>query len=145
LIGGLAVLLCGAGLVGCGSSRPTAEVSGQITFEKKAPDVEGLVLSFMPADGQAVAFELNKDGTFKGKAVPVGENRLSLVFAGDGPSAVAPQITAKRAAQKTDSGKNALQAAGLSIPKNFQSPLTSGKKLVVEAGKENLLDWDINK
>src|ERR1700722_2351250 len=49
-------------IAGCGSSgKPTADVSGSIKFSGKAPDLDGLRISFLAADGRPVVLDVGKD------------------------------------------------------------------------------------
>jgi hypothetical protein len=142
-------------LSGCG--KPTAEVSGTITLNGKAPDLDGLQINFMSeAGGAGVSADVNKDGTFKAANVPVGKVLASLTY----KSTEVPhknesrlkKIEMKKAADKGDkadpkafqeSNDKPAPPAKNPIPAKFGDPRTSGMVITVESGSPNALKWDI--
>jgi hypothetical protein len=68
----LALLTCPARA----ADAKTATVEGKVTLDGK-PLAAGKV-SFHPKAGKAVVADLNKDGTYTAKKVPIGEVRISI-------------------------------------------------------------------
>jgi hypothetical protein len=138
-------------LLGCG--RSTAEVSGTITLNGKAPDIDGLQINFVSeAGGQVVSAAVAKDGTFKAKDVPVGKVLASLIYTGPEdavPKTKREDILKGNKGKKadgnlvpTDAGKTATTGKSL-IPPKFSDPQTSGMTLTVESGSPNTVSWDV--
>ncbi len=75
----LAVLFL-AGMASPAAGADTADVQGKVTFAGK-PVVKGKVV-FQPAKGKAVVANLNKDGSFSAKAVPVGPTKVAITAPG---------------------------------------------------------------
>jgi hypothetical protein len=148
-------------LGGCGKGSATAEVTGTITLNGKAPDLDGLQINFVSdAGGPGVAAEVNKDGTFTATGVPVGKVLASLTYASGQDNAAKDKagearIKKKEVRAKLQKGEKAdgkvlapdeataTKGAKNPIPEKFLDPRTSGKTLVVEAGRSNTLTWDI--
>jgi hypothetical protein len=63
--------------LGCDGKR-RASVSGTVTIDKKAPNLSGLIISFVGSDGQAATAEVDADGSYQVSGVLVGENKVSL-------------------------------------------------------------------
>jgi hypothetical protein len=139
-------LLSVAGLVevsGCGGGgKPTADVSGSITLQGKAPDLEGLRICFMASDGQPVVIDVNKDGSFKGRGVAVGENKLSLNYSPPGSQPAQPRLKERGPNAKHDVDLP-VAAAKNPIPEQFRDPQKSPKTFTIEAGKDNAIQWDV--
>jgi hypothetical protein len=137
--------------VGCGGNSPTASVKGTVTLGGKAPQVEGLRIRFMAADGQPKLFAVGPDGSFTATAVSVGDNRLSLDFEAPGaPSAeeraaIARGKTKDRAKDKDDDGSPAKATSAVKnpVPERFRDAISTPKTFTVEAGKDNVLTWDV--
>src|SRR5262249_50970383 len=68
-----------ATLAGCG--KKTTDVTGTVTVNGKAPNLEGLGISFVGADGRPVTTAVAKDGSFKASGVPLGETQVGLTYA----------------------------------------------------------------
>jgi hypothetical protein len=155
------VVLAALGLLsGCGGPQ-TAEVSGTITLKGKAPNLDGLQINFLGKDGRAVSALVNPDGTFKATSVPVGEEQVGLSYTPPemvqaierlGKSRKSPEELAKGpgAGMKIDpdSLKPGIKELGPGafknpIPERYLDPRTSQKTITVEAGRDNVLTWDI--
>jgi hypothetical protein len=133
-------------VAGCGSgAKPTAEVSGTIKLNGKAPDLDGLTICFLAADGRPVVFDVSKEGTFKGSGVSLGENKLSLNYS---PPSNQPSLSQKKTKER---GGNALEDAPTTpapknpIPEQFRDSQKTLKTFTIEAGKENIVMWDVNR
>jgi hypothetical protein len=131
---------------GCGSgAKPSAEVSGTIKLNGKAPDLDGLTICFLAADGRPVVFDVSKDGTFKGSGVSLGENKLSLYYS---PPSNQPSLSQKKTKER---GANAMDdAPGTPAPKNpipeqFRDSQKTPKTFTIEAGKDNIVMWDVSR
>jgi hypothetical protein len=142
-------LLFAASLVdvsGCGGGgKPTADVSGSVMLKGKAPDLEGLRICFMGSDGQPVVFDVNKDGSFKGRGVTLGENKLSLTYAPPSNQSAQPQKRLKERGPgaKDDVDPPPVAATKNPIPEQFRDAQKSPKTFTVEAGKDNVIQWDV--
>jgi hypothetical protein len=133
-------------VAGCGSGgKPTAEVSGTIKLNGKAPDLEGLTICFLASDGRPLVFDVSKEGTFKGSGVSLGENKLSLNYS---PPSNQPSLSQKKTKER---GGNALDdgpptpAPKNPIPEQFRDAQKSPKTFTIEAGKENIVMWDVSR
>jgi hypothetical protein len=147
---GLAAMLAAAGLCGCSSGKPTAEVSGTITLNGMAPDLDGLRICFMAPDGQPVLLDVNKDGTFKGTGVAIGANKLSLNYQAPANPNAAEQ-RGKARLQDRGAPKDGDPNAGSTpppknpIPEQYRDPQNSPKSFMVEADKANVVSWDVTR
>jgi hypothetical protein len=133
-------------VAGCGSGgKSTADVSGSIKLNGKAPDLDGLSICFLASDGRPVVFDVSKDGTFKGSGVSLGENKLSLNYS---PPSNQPSLSQKKTKER---GLNAKDDAELTpapknpIPEKFRDSQKTPKTFTIEAGKENIVTWDVGK
>jgi hypothetical protein len=133
-------------VAGCGSGgKSTADVSGSIKLNGKAPDLDGLSICFLAADGRPVVFDVSKDGSFKGSGVSLGENKLSLNYSppSDQPSP-SQRRTNERGADAKDDAKPA-PAPKNPIPEKFRDSQKTPKTFTIEAGKENIVTWDVTR
>jgi hypothetical protein len=146
-------------LAGCGGPK-TADVSGTITLKGKAPDLEGLHINFLGDDGQTIAAKVDRDGTFRARGIPLGKVQVGLAYL---PPEVAKARDQREEARtkrpeeaiKGPDGKvdpRLLQPQNREfrpgafknpIPQRLWDPRTSGKAITVEAGRDNVLIWDI--
>jgi hypothetical protein len=156
---GLAAALSALALLpGCGGSA-TGEVSGRVTLNGKAPDLDNLQISFLGQDGRPVNAPVGKDGSFRATGVPVGQVMVGLSYVP--PEAQAASELAGKARQTPEAllqgqgGKidpKLLQplakeyrpaAVRNPIPAAARDPRTSQKTVTVESGKETVLTWDV--
>jgi hypothetical protein len=147
-------------LSGCGGGPATGEVSGTVTLNGKAPNVEGLQINFLGPDGRPVAADVSTDGTFKATGVLAGEVQVGLSYAPPEAAAALDRIGKAR----PQSPEEAAKGPGANfdpkmlkpefkeyrpdqfknpIPERFRDPRTSQKTLTVEAGKDNAFTWDV--
>jgi hypothetical protein len=75
----LMCLLC-ACLLGCGGNRPTAIVSGSITFD--GADVESGAITFTPEEGGSTSGAEIRGGRYIANNVAVGKNRVHITSRG---------------------------------------------------------------
>jgi hypothetical protein len=118
------VLAVVGALSGCGKAGPaTAEVAGSITFER-APVPEGTVTFHNPKLGVTAEAQLQGDGTFTVKAVPVGRYVVTVT-----PLKVmySPDI------KKVPEVPTEKQAGN--IPKGYRRPSSSPLLAEVKEGK----------
>jgi hypothetical protein len=131
-------------VAGCGSGgKPTADVSGSIKLNGKAPDLDGLSICFLASDGRPVVFDVSKEGTFKGSGVSLGENKLSLNY-----SPPSNQPSRKKTNERGMNAKDDADAAPAlknPIPQQFRDSQKSPKTFTIEAGKENIVTWDVSR
>ena len=65
-------------MAGCGPAK--TEVSGTIKINGKAPNVKGLEIVFLGADGNLAAATINADGAYTASNVAIGEAKISFAF-----------------------------------------------------------------
>jgi hypothetical protein len=144
-------------LVGCGAK--TADVSGSVTFNGKAPNLEGLQISFLAQDGTVVCVPVALDGSFKARGVPVGDNQVGLSYnsaefdkyseaiakARKHPDEykTAPPTDAKPEPKGKTPDLTGFKDANNPIPLELRDPHTSKKTITVEGGKDNPFTWNI--
>jgi hypothetical protein len=152
-VGWLSALALVALQAGCGTNANVADVSGTVTLAGKAPNLDGLSISFLSADGRAKTADVARDGSFKVTGVPVGEAQVGLVhFPPEVQQALdkvassrpLPEQGGKVDPKLREEHKQFNPAAFKSpIPQRYLDPRTSKKSFTVEAGKENVLTWDV--
>jgi hypothetical protein len=136
-------------LGGC-SGNKTAEVSGRVRVNGKAPEIPGLMITFMSANGEVVASEVGPDGTYRAKDVPVGEMRVGFSLAGAGqatkrtnaPDKTDPKTRARENVSQLKAGSRE-KSSKLPLPAKFLDPLKSGLVFTVEPGSENTYSPDL--
>ena len=136
-------------LAGCGGNK-TAEVSGQIRVNGKSPEIPGLMITFMSANGEVVATEVALDGTYRAKDVPVGEMRVGFSLAGTGqatkrtkaPDKTDPKTPAMEKVSQLKAGSKE-KSPKLPLPAKFLDPLKSGLVFTVAPGSENTYSPDL--
>jgi hypothetical protein len=153
-----ALLLCCCG--GCGPQR-TTEVSGTVKLKGKAPNLQGLRISFFSENGEPVSTDVNPDGSYRAVGVPIGTVRVTLVhLSPEGAEARKAAAQARKPKAPSDEGagdststeKKAVQrgkdsrnpyvmASG--IPERYSDAMRSQLTFVVEAGKANIFDVDL--
>jgi hypothetical protein len=160
-LGRLLIVAAAGILAGCGNSS-TADISGTIKLNGKAPDLEGLQINFMGKDGRPVAAEVSKDGTFRATGVPLGEVQVSLSYTPPEAIAAMERIAKSRLESSDDAEKgpgakfdpklHGPESKGYRqpayknpIPERLRDPRTSGKTIRVEADKENVFTWDVRR
>jgi hypothetical protein len=144
-----ALILPVALAVGCGGPK-FGEVSGKITVRGKAPNLDGLTISFLGADGRTAAAMVGTDGTFSTRGVPAGEVKIALVYQ-------SPQASTKMSSKPTGGGKDvdtetvkkweaSMRAAmdgNAGLPDKLRDPNTSGLIMTVEPNKMNEFNHDV--
>jgi hypothetical protein len=129
---------------GCGTKGvPVANVRGKITFKGKpcpkaavsfVPDASGVVPGLAICDDNG-EYVLSTHG--KGDGAPIGTCKVAISLTGP-PPPLPPHIAAAAAAAET------MQMPGKPlIPKKYFSPDTSGLKVEVLKGKDNVFDFDL--
>src|SRR6185369_11648653 len=56
-------------------------VKGTVKLNGKPPDVKGLDIAFLSTKGKLVTAPIQSDGTYTATGVPLGEAKISFVFA----------------------------------------------------------------
>jgi hypothetical protein len=160
---GFALIAAAVLMTGCGKEPQKADISGTITLNGKAPNLDGLEINFVSeAGGAGVSASVNKDGTFTANGVPLGKVFAGLTYAppeahyAQAKAAGDARIKKREAQEKLAKGEKIDPKALLPddptkkqaalknpIPAGLRDPHTSGKSIVVEAGKQNTLTWDI--
>jgi hypothetical protein len=157
-VGLAAAVLALAFLPGCGGSA-AGDVTGKVTLNGKAPDLDNLKIIFLGQDGRPVNAPVAKDGTFKATGVPAGKVMVGLAYAppeAQGGYERAGKVRTQTPEEilKGQKGKidpRMLQPGGAEyspavknpIPTAARDPRTSKKTISVEAGQENVLTWDV--
>lgn len=138
-----AALVCLAALAaGCGSpQQPTGDVTGKVTIKGKAPNVEGLTINFLGANGLPVGARVAADGTFRAVGVSEGENKVAF-------SVPPPDIAAKSGKPAREGGVNkAEEAAGQTlrklIPPKYLDHTQANLTVTVTPGGENPFTVDL--
>jgi hypothetical protein len=131
----IAVLLVSSVCLVSGCGKPTGDVSGQVSYKGKALEYGSVTISC--ADGSMSGGEINPDGTYLVKGVPIGKGRVAV-------TAIDPKkIEANRQAvkemkdsQKPNPGRPNFDPKTYdSIPTKYGDPTTSGLELDVKTGK----------
>ena len=127
------------GVTGC--TPAPVEVTGTIKIKGQAPKTKGLQIFFLAADGRTASGDINPDGTYTAKEVPVGEIKVSFVYA----SADARAAKEKGGRLPPKAGKDAEggSQADNPIPEAYREASTSKVTCTVVAGKPNTFDYDI--
>jgi hypothetical protein len=144
------VLACA--LTGCGPQSGT--VSGKITVKNKAPNLDGLQLSFLGSDGRVAMASVNADGTYQASGVPAGVVKIGIVTQQTSdPAAVPPNVRPtdgsapdpRALARWEEQQREAAvrEAARASIPDKLRDPLGSGLVVTVEPNKMSTFDYDV--
>ncbi len=141
----LAICCTLIGVAGCGSSPPpTADLTGTIKIKGKAPNLEGLEISFLTVDGRLNSASVAGDGTYK-TALPAGEVKIGFVYTPYVEPGSARR--GKGAPPMPGKGSTAKPKDRPVVPNPFpdylRDPSTSNLKCNVEAGKNNVFDYDL--
>jgi hypothetical protein len=145
----LLVLFTGL-LAGCGGKK-TGTVSGKITVKGKAPNIDGLQITFVGEDGRIASGSVSPEGTYTVSGVPVGVCKVGLPVQSSAQAKAPPDRTddgtvdhkalAKwEAEQKAAAAK---EAKSSSVPQKLRDPLTSGLVVTVVSGETATFDYDI--
>ena len=134
------LLACACAVVGVwGCSPSVTEVSGTIKIKGQPPNVKGLEISFLGADGRAASAQINSDGTYTATAVPTGDVKVCFVHmrAGtDGRRRPGP-----KPGQDDDA---AAKGPGVDpIPEALHDTTTSKISVKLVAGQKNVFDYDM--
>ena len=131
------VLACAATLAAtvlCAADEKAAKtgtISGNVTYQGK-PLPAGII-TFHTADGKSsVSAQLQADGTFAAKDVPVGPTRVTI-----NTKPAKPKPPAEKEPQKPEEGPKFIP-----IPAKYADPNTSGLAYEVKPGKQTL-DLDL--
>jgi hypothetical protein len=142
---GPCILLVGASWVlsaaaGC-SKPPPVEVSGTIKLGGKEPNLKGLQIVFLAEDGGLFSATVSENGTYTAPGVPVGELRVGFVFAPADGSQRKPKH--RFIPKEGETHAEGPSTSWNPIPESLREATTSGITFVVEAGKNNLFDYDV--
>lgn len=150
-------LLMAGGLTGCGARR--CDVAGKVTYQGK-PIVCGCVV-IVGTDGVPITANLNQDGTYEAKSVPLGRAEVAVFSLDparprdpeqgarrgdlDGDAPAAPQGAAAKA--KPGDRSNWMnpevdRSKWFPIPKKFEQVQTSGLKAELHKG-DNVVNLDL--
>jgi len=136
----LALLLACAGAavsaVGC-QPAPT-DVSGTIKLKGQAPNIKGLEICFLGADGRPIAAPIAANGSYTATGVPVGDVQIWFVFAPNQGAANSGRSPLSRPPVKEGpppSGSNANDAKN-PIPRPLRDGSTSNLSFKVERKKK---------
>jgi hypothetical protein len=132
------VLVASLLLAGCGTKRPSATVSGTITYKGKP--VNGAVLHLYPAAGnapEAAMLPVSQEGTFQVSDVPPGEYKVVVQ-----PSAATSSPSTKGLSPEMAKMKGRLEElkepATIQFPKKYQDRQTSTLTCTVGKGTQAL-------
>lgn len=137
-------------VAGCGGPE-TADVSGRITLKGVPPNMEGLTISFMGADGKPSTVLIAADGSYKATGVAVGEMKVGFSDTNDSPFMKGPKVGEKKGnGGQKDNAKRKVgptladsQTSKASvIPRKYSDPLKSGVSTTLNPGP-NTFDFDI--
>jgi hypothetical protein len=136
-----------AGLSGCGPAS-RADVSGTIKLRGRAPQLPGLQIAFLAEDGSLKPASINEDGTYQVAGLPDGEVKVCFIYVP--PEFQSPEGAPKGSRKLPVPGVNGLPTSTAPrsplpnpIPQHLRDHSTSGLALQVEAGKNNVFDYDI--
>jgi hypothetical protein len=123
-----------------GCQPAPGEVSGTITLKGKAPNLKGLQISFLAADGRMCGAPIGADGMYTATGVPAGEAKICFVYVdekvpvkeGRAP-VIKPPSSAKPHGSET---KNP-------IPDALRDASTSKLAINVASGEKTVFDYDI--
>ncbi|HTU18315.1 MAG TPA: hypothetical protein VMG10_09680 [Gemmataceae bacterium] len=130
-------------LSGCGES--TADVSGKITIQGKAPDLKELDIGFLGRNGRLVTAAINTDGTYKAVGVPVGETMVSFIYT---PPPSVPATGKHRLLRPGPDGSPppphpGKEADNNPIPPHLRDGSTSKLSFKVVPGQNNVFNYDV--
>jgi hypothetical protein len=137
----LACALSAVGMVGCGPP-PTGEVSGKITIQGQSPNIKGLAISFIGANGQMVGAPINEDGTYRASGIPAGEAKIGFIFA-PGPGATGAESKQRFKDKGDPKGGKSPEVAVNPIPQALRDGSTSKLSVTVVANKNTVFDYDV--
>jgi hypothetical protein len=119
--------------LGCG--KPTGEVSGTVTYKDKSL-TEGTV-TFTPEQGNAIFAEINSEGKYLAKKVPLGKAKVSVR---GGAMTSTETLKGVQNAKSPEEMKKAMmpqvQKGKPSVPKEYSDPDKSGLTHTVTAGPQ---------
>jgi hypothetical protein len=147
LLVGLAAM---AGAPGCGSGPAKGDVAGTIKLRGRAPQIEGLHVSFMDAEGVQVSAPIALDGTYAVSGVPAGEVRVCFVyispeFAGphQNPARSGPRLAKPGARVDSPIRPTSKSLSVNPIPEPLRDFGTSRLTLKVEPDRPNVFNYDL--
>jgi hypothetical protein len=140
----LAVLLVSSVCLVSGCGKPVGDVAGKVTYKGKP--LEYGSVSLASADGTMCGAEINPDGTYLVKSVPVGKAKVSVTA-----------LDPKKSEQAKEWAKRMREGAGRqggerekppvdpktlnTVPGSYGEPETSGLTVEVKAGmNQNNID-----
>jgi hypothetical protein len=138
---GLLALVALSGVVGCGGGG-TGTVSGKVTYKDakggEVPVKGGTVI--FNAKSKSVSADINEDGTYTAKDVPVGEAKIAVQTKALGiRAAMGKEKSIPADSPMFKGGKSPEEAARrfVEIPENYEDAQTSGLTYVVKLGPQD--------
>lgn len=122
---------------GCAEAPKVGEVTGKVTIKGKAPNIEGLAINFLGADGQPATFPVALDGSYQATGLLAGPSKVGFSVPGSGGGA---------AAGKPAPGTKAApppKAAKPPIAEQYHDPNQSNLNVTVVSGKSTPFDIDL--
>lgn len=139
----LALLLIGAGVLGCSKSNPhaPARVSGSLTY--KGTKITAGSMAFVTPDGVSYAAQIAPDGTYSATDVPTGELIVVVETESVRTSLQHKGKDAERrmnAQQPPPAGKGSggaeLKGEYVKIPAKYNNPKTSPLTVTLTSGRQ---------
>jgi hypothetical protein len=120
-------------LLACSFAASAAEVQGKALY--KGQPLPSGTIAFHPAKGKAIKVEIQPDGTYSAKKVPVGQVKVTI-----DTEPAKPRVKDKAPAKDKDKAapKDKPEKAPkyVPIPKKYATPETTPLRFEVKAGKQ---------
>jgi hypothetical protein len=127
---------------GCGTA--TADVSGTIKIDGKVPNQTGIEIVFLAPNGRLFTAPVHEDGTYRAIAVPAGVMKVGFNYL----APLANEGTGKRSSRlPSRTGEPpkmpAKEPVKNPIPEPLREASTSGLTFKVQAGTQNVFNYDV--
>jgi hypothetical protein len=131
------LLACACAVVGAwGCSPSVTEVSGTIKIKGQPPNVKGLEINFLGADGRPASAQINPDGTYTATDVPTGDVKVCFVHVPAGGGG-------RRSLTKPGQDDVPSVEPKNPIPDALRDTTTSKISVKLLAGQKNVFDYDM--